>query len=418
MITMHRQHIGALVRHMNHPQGALGAAFMDEPAAGADFVAQIAQWHASLPEAERIPPSVLRSLAAPALVADVRAALGRDTMIRTWAVCGDPSEKTLVLAAATGEEGDQLKLEWKQTREEFADSLLLWLLQGGETSEPEMKVVMSQAEFAVLLALCDLHSRAAYSAYLTHEPAPAHYETRFVQQAYEEAVTVDDPRWLLSFSVPLLDEEACRLGAPQVEQALNQLAGRGLIELSGAGVKWTVPGEYLAESLHRRQVMISLDTVASDPQGLLGTHAGLFIRSDQPLWYADIAGGGSVAITGVSLQAARDVLDAFFTPLGPPAPKRQAPPPAPAPPPPAAVEKEWYLSVAGQTEGPMPESALRARIASLPPGALVWNAGLPNWITPEQAGLAPQATVCRACGANLKPGQRFCVACGSPQQIQ
>ncbi len=417
MITMHRQHIGALTRHLNHPEGALGAAFMDEPA-GAGYVAQIAQWYASLPEAERIPPSVLRALAAPALVADVRAFLGRDTMIRTWAVCGDPSEQTLVLAAATGEDGEQLKLEWKQTREEFADSLLVWLLEGGETSEPEMKVEMSQAEYAVLLALCDLHSRAAFSAYLTHEPAPESYETRFIQQAYDEAVSVDDPRWLLSFAVPLLDEEACKLGAPQVEQALDQLARRGLIERAGAGVKWTVPGEYLAESLHRRQVMISLDTVASDPQGMLGTHAGLFIRSDQPLWYADIAGGGSVAITGVSLQAARSVLDAFFTPLGPPAPKRPAPPAAPAPPPPA-VEKEWYLSVAGQTEGPMPESALRARLATLPPGALVWNADLPNWIAPEQAGLtAPQAAACRACGAALKPGQRFCVACGTPQQLQ
>jgi len=410
MITMHRQMLGALVRHFNLPQGLLGAAFMDQPA-DPGYAAQVAQWHSALPEAEKIPLSALKVLAEPALVADVRAFLRRETLIRTWAVCGAAGECPLVLAAASGEDGEQLKLNWRQTREEFADTLLVWLIEAGEPSEPEMKVELSQAEFAVLLALCDLHSRAAYSAYIAHTPVAASYPVAFLQQAFQEAVAVDDPRWLLSFATPLLDEEASKLTADQVGQTVDRLVRRGLIQREGAEIRWTVPGEYLAESFHRRKVTVAIDTAASDRDGLLGTHAGLLLRSDQPLWYADIAGGGPAAVTGVSVQAARDILDAFLTPVGPPPVKRQAP----EPPPPA--ETMWYVAHGGQTEGPMAESVLRSRLATLPPGALVWNAGLPGWVPPAQAGLvapAPAARACPACGAALSPTQRFCVHCGAP----
>jgi hypothetical protein len=47
----------------------------------------------------------------------------------------------------------------------------------------------------------------------------------------------------------------------------------------------------------------------------------------------------------------------------------------------------WHYATGGVTQGPLPESALRALMPSLPPDVKVWNPSLPSWETPEQAGL-------------------------------
>jgi hypothetical protein len=88
-------------------------------------------------------------------------------------------------------------------------------------------------------------------------------------------------------------------------------------------------------------------------------------------------------------------------PPAPPAPAFAPPPRPPVPPPPVAYtpsvppahipEKQWHYSAGGSTQGPVPESALRSRLSSLPPDAMVWHPGLPAWTTPAAAGLHPPA---------------------------
>jgi hypothetical protein len=47
----------------------------------------------------------------------------------------------------------------------------------------------------------------------------------------------------------------------------------------------------------------------------------------------------------------------------------------------------WHFAIAGVTQGPIPESALRSLMPSLPPNVTVWNPSLPSWRSAEEAGL-------------------------------
>ncbi len=368
MITIQRHVLGALARRMRMTPGALGTAFFDD-VADAEYVKQVGEWWMSLPEQDRITVDTVAALARPALVADVKVVQGRDSLIRTWAVSGEGDQPgPLVLAAASGE--DALKVKRVETRDEYVDTLVTWLVAAGEPSEPEMKVELAQAEFAALLAMTDLHSRTAYTAYLTHQPAASTYGQEAIGQVYVEGVELNDPRWLWSFCAPLLDDGASRMDGGQLSQALEGLAQRGLIERAGAEWKWTLPGEYLAESLHRRQVTIGLDTAGADAEGEAGTHAALIVRSDEPLWYVDMPGGGNVAVCGISMQGAREMLDVMLKPAGP---------------------------------------ALEVRVAAPPPPPPVIAAAPPPPPPPPMAG----AAYCPGCGVALAPGAVFCGNCGT-----
>lgn len=335
MLTIERHVLGALARHLNVKAGALGGAFLDE-VEDAAYAAQVGAWWASLRPEDRLSQDAIASLARPALVADVKVMQGRDSLIRTWAVSGEGGGPgPLVLAAAEGE--GSLKVTVVETRDEYADTLLTWLVAAGEPSEPEMKVELTHGEFAAFVAMVDLHTRGAYAAYLDHEPLQETYGQEYIWKAYTEGVEVNDTRWLWSFVAPLLDDAASQMDGAAFAAALEGLARRGLVERAGAEWKWTLPGEYLAESLHRRQVMVGLDTAGTDEAGRAGTHAALVVRSDEPLWYVDIPGGGNVTVCGVSMQAAREMLDLILRPRGPALEKRvvAVPPPPPIAPPPA-----------------------------------------------------------------------------------
>ena len=71
------------------------------------------------------------------------------------------------------------------------------------------------------------------------------------------------------------------------------------------------------------------------------------------------------------------------SPPGPAAEEGIPAPPSDAPPP----ETEWHYLGGGVTQGPVAESALRALLETLPPDTLVWNPGLPDWKSAQEAGL-------------------------------
>ena len=390
MITLQRHVIGALVRHFQLTPGALGAPFYG-PLPDAGYAAQVAQWYESLPPASRLSPEAFAVLAAPDLVSDVRVFQGRGSLTRTWAMARlGEKPGPFLLAAPQGENGD-LKIEVLDSSDAFSDTLLTWLIGGSEPSEPELNVRLTQPECAILLALADLYSRDAFSSYIAHRPVEDRYSQELIARAYHEAVTVDDPRWLLSFALPLLDDGMAHLDGGAVAQALQGLHRRGLIEPAGQDWKFTIPGEYVALSFHRRTVTVAVDTIAADVDGRLGTHAALLLRSDEPLWFINLPVEGEAALTGISLQAARDILDALFTPLAkaplqrPPAPQTAAaPPPPPGPP------------------APPPYSAAPAPpYAAQPP-----YAGAP-YAAPPAGG------VCPACGQPVVAGAVFCGNCGA-----
>lgn len=351
MLTLDRHVIGALVRHHQLVPGALGAAFYDLPP-DPGYIQQVAQWHQAQPASAKLSAEALKILAAPDLVADIRALTGRDSMLHTWALSRvDFQPGPILLAAAAEQNEKQLKVQSYASREMLADTLLLWLVAAGEPSEPEMRVEMTHAEFAVLLAFIDLYSRAKYSAFIAHRTMETTFSHSFVYQAYDEALKAADPRWMLGFAMPLIDEAALHLDPQSFWQALQGLVQRRFLEASGQEFRFTVPGEFLAEALHRRTVSVAVDTAAAEPQGGLGTHGMMLVRSDEPLWFVDLPPGGKVTVCGVSMQAAREILDAVLTPVGR-APAARPPlqhPPA-APPPAASQPGVVQCRVCGQRQ--------------------------------------------------------------------
>lgn len=58
------------------------------------------------------------------------------------------------------------------------------------------------------------------------------------------------------------------------------------------------------------------------------------------------------------------------------------------------MEKEWYLSFDDQRIGPIGIEELRDRIKANPDqakNALVWSEGMPDWVSPESAGVLQEA---------------------------
>ncbi len=397
MMTFDRHIIGALVRHHQMAPGALGAPFYDIPPDPA-YAQQVAQWHQAQPADAKLSPQALAVLAAPDLVADIRSLSGRDSIIHTWAMSrADCQPGPILLTAAKGEEGKQLNIQVVAGREELADTILLWLVGSGEPSEPEMHIQMSHAELAVLLAIIDLYSRAKYSAFLAHRKQENTFPHTFITQAFQEGINSKDPRWLLGFALPLLDEQVRPLDANAIWQCMQLLAQRKLLEavsLPNGTQEWrfTLPGEYLAESLHRRTVTVGIDTAAANEQGGLGTHAVMLVRADDPLWFIDLPPGENASICGVSVQAAREVLDAVLTPTGkaPAAVPSQPPRPQPMP-----------MPAQTPVQGPPP-------VAAQPPPGYAAPAG----VMPPPAAARP-AAICPVCRQQVGPTTVFCGNCGA-----
>jgi hypothetical protein len=402
MTTFDRHVIGALVRHHQIPPGALGAPFYDIPPDPA-YVQQVAQWHQAQPAPSKLSPQALAVLAAPDLVADIRSLTGRDSMIHTWALSRhDLQPGPVLLIAPKGEGAKQLQVQTIASREELADTMLLWLVSHGTPAEPEMHIQMSHPELAVLLAFVDLYSRAKYSAYVAHRKQESSFPYQYIVQAYQEAINARDPRWLLGFSMSMLDEAALRLDNDGLWRCVQLLAQRKLIEASGQEWRFTLPGEYLAESLHRRTVSLAIEVAGASPQGGLGTHAMMLVRSDDPLWLIDLPPNDKAALCGVSVQAAREVLDLILTPKGKaPAPQAARPPapqghPAPAPP-----------------QANVPPHPGQRFPAAAPPHQAPPHQAPPHQAQSPQAQSPQAQPVCPVCRHPVTPNTVFCGNCGA-----
>jgi hypothetical protein len=138
---------------------------------------------------------------------------------------------------------------------------------------------------------------------------------------------------------------------------------------------------------------------------------------------------GAAAAAGVAAAAiAREVAKRKAEPE----PARTPPPPPVAPETPA---RQWYYMQGSVQQGPVAEGSIRELAAqgTVTAATLVWNESLPNWTTAAQAGLTPHPAtpkppppppvappptaaagkrVCPGCGADVKPGARFCRLCG------
>lgn len=374
MMTLQRPLVGALVRHLHLPVGAFGSAFVEMPE-DSGYLRSVAGWWNSLRPADQTPRHVLATLAAPALVVDMRVMFGQESWIRSWALAGGASADAPWILAALRQETDEYQIRTLSSREEILGTLLRWIEGHAGLFVPEMKVKLAASELAVLMAVVDLYSRARYSAYINHGALSDRLPVEHVVRGYQEATTIADPRWLLSFADPFLPVFARGLEPDAIRQAVASLARRGLLQqaASSGEVSLTDPGRFLAESWHRRVCLVALDVAGADEEGNLGTHAGMFIRSDEPLWYCDIGSDGDATVMGADIDLTRRLLEALLTAGGVP---------------------------------PLAADLPAGRSAPVPPAQ---KASSP----PPQPLRAATPAFCAKCGSPLNPGMKFCGQCGA-----
>jgi hypothetical protein len=311
-IMLQRPAARKLVKALGLPVNVLGSAFLGtaEPADAA----------VSTPE-EPIPAEVLATLAAPALEAELRVIFGRKSLVRSWALASGAADDAAWLLAGYDDGVDSYTLRVLTDRGELLDTLVTWIEGNAGLWVPEMKFALPVAELAVWLAVVDLYSRAHYSAYLTHEAVGDRLWAEHIVRVYQDAATVEDPRWLLPFARPLLPKSACALSPDEVHSAAAALVRRGLLrkEEDSEGFSFSEPGLLLAESWHRRSCLIALKVAGADRDGKVGSHGGLFIRCDEPLWYCDIGADGNAVVCGADMLLTRRLLESLLTPEGAPA---------------------------------------------------------------------------------------------------
>jgi hypothetical protein len=411
MTVLKRTLAGALVQHLQLPVNTFGPAFVRIPEDKA-YQASIVQWWNTLKPEAQFSHTLLSTLAAPTLVVDLRVMLGKSSLIRSWALAGGKEADAPWLLAGYDEKKDEFQIRQLDSREELLNTLLAWIEANAGFFVPEMKFDVSASEFAVLLAIIDLYSRAHYSAYITHKPVTDTYTADHIVQAYQESVNIPDPRWLLSFCAPLLPNEACALQPDKILQCLTGLTGKGLLQqaASSGEVSFTVPGLFLAESFHRCICLAGLDVSGADETGVIGSHSGLFIRSDEPLWYCDIGSDKKVTVLGVDMNMVRQILEGLLTPLA-------APP----------LDSKSNTSQAvplqpGPIATPMPPPVMHETAACVKCGVIVGrdDTFCATCGTPVKKDaiptppLPPQTKVCPNCNKSLGPNTKFCGGCGKP----
>lgn len=285
---------------------------------------------------------------------------------------------------------------------------------------------VSTQAVVVFLAILDQQRASRLHGMLTHSAPAQTFCQAEIQQRLHDAVS-EDFRWPLLFVEKLIPGRMVpSLTAPEVGAALRELAGAGLIEVASSGLvprfALTEAGKVIEDGVVHEVSKVALG-VTDQQEGGLGRDIVLLVRGPFHLFLFAMAGqsGAIAALTEDELAA---TLHFALRPLQPPVqaaepePEPEPVPPPVAAPPPLPQAPPWYLVRNGQTEGPMDEATLRAVVAALPPGTLVWNESLPRWMSAQEAGLVapPAAAVCPRCGAAQAPERQYCSNCGQPQR--
>jgi len=401
MIRMQPYVIAALARHYGLRRSALSRVLFDE-IQDAAYAAQVGAWYESLPANNRLGQQHLAALAAPDLLADVRILHGRERLTRFLLLAQLESSGGACVLAGLQADGE-LELRPVEGVEAVSDSVLLMLAADSEPTEPEMNVRLSHAELAALLAWLDLEARAAFVSLIAHQPRPEVFQAQDIADYCSRESNAPDPRWLLPFLAPLLDPEAVTTAAQQTANVLQALTRRGLVEPRGEGWAWTLPGQFLSESFHRRIVTATIDTAGAGPDGALGRHSCCLLRSDQPLWLIDIPPDGEATLAGISILDARKVLDTVLTPTA----KAPAwPPPRPQP--------VQYPAASPPAYAPAPQHAAPPPPVYAQPPQYTAPPAQPVAAPPPPAG-APAMKYCSNCGQALPASAAFCGYCGARQ---
>jgi hypothetical protein len=345
------------------------------PSTAAAGQAAVSWWQAQKADPQRTYREALAALASPLVISDIGINFENESLVNTHAIVPSMRWNDPVFLLAEENGGAQLKLERLQQGDILLNTILLYLQGGAPLYEMDMKFEVPLRDFIVLLGMTDLRQRLRYRALLDYKPYAASMTLDDIVTSVDAGFAFPDPRWLLSFSLPMLHTSHDAITRDTIRQSVGNLVRIGLLQNAGGeNYSFTEAGERFAESAVKRKNSVRIDVYGAGIDGRNGRLSQLFIRGESLLWYAGISGrdGNSVIVAVVSLEKAEALLKELFTPAAVPKPIEPARP------------------------APSPEVAHAAAPTSAVPQAT--------------AGTAKK--FCPSCGSSIQPGKKFCPQCG------
>jgi ribosomal protein S27AE len=275
------------------------------------------QWHRGQSDADKMKLRyIFAALGAPFLVADVAIMRGEGNLLVTKAVYSShyANEPALLMAS----DGDNYRVRYLPEGRMIPATFVVYMDQGTDYGEAQIKLSFSNTEFAIFLALMDLYKRNRMISQLEHTSQDFVITYQDLYNAVEDGQSYEDPRWLLPFAVPMMPDIPEKIPVQAINDAVGDLFQKKILESEdGQNLDLTEAGYVCAESLSKAFNKISIMALGHKADGEKVYSSNLFIRGDALIWFVDITREGTV-ITTVTLEKTSELLEELFTPSGMP----------------------------------------------------------------------------------------------------
>ena len=157
---------------------------------------------------------------------------------------------------------------------------------------------------------------------MKHDIVPSEFKTEDVPKSIEDGHTYGDPRWMLPFALPVLQDAAVP-DQNTLNYSLYDLGKTGIFNINNYYQVLTLaePSELLCKEMLSRQATIRITNLGFTTDGKPAGMTSLFVRSKNLIWYVNIGGeeGKTATWASVDFDKAGDILNELFTPVGAPA---------------------------------------------------------------------------------------------------
>jgi hypothetical protein len=320
------------------------------------------------------------TLGEPLSAAELHYSIGDHSLTRSRLVW--PMDKDAPLAVLT-QRGENLALTTRSKSE--IQKLLKNLLAINEgLISANLAVDLSAVTTLVALSLMEAYRYAHIHSMMTHSAPPNSYCVEEVMERIKEA-DQEDFRWPLLFFEKILPGEILQsIQAEEVQQAFEILEEAGVLlglsdesENSEAfSYALSDAGELIADGLLHSASKVGMRVSRLLDESNVGHEALLFVRDSNYLWLFDVAGReGSIA--SLDAEIWDDLMQQMLNPV-------------------AFLADHIGVKMNTVTQEGFGEDVDFRKAATV-----------------MQSDLVPQVLNCPNCGVLVKPGKRFCSACGT-----
>ncbi|MFH1180582.1 MAG: hypothetical protein V1710_09485 [Candidatus Bathyarchaeota archaeon] len=265
--------------------------------------------------------AALTAMAAPAMISQISIMRENEKLISTTLAQESMRVEDPCFLIGEDPSGEYVRVRRFRGPDIMTGTMLMYLDSEMELGVADFNFTTEIDDFHTLLGFLDLYRRQYYQALMEHEQTPTEFKTVDIRNSLEDGHTYGDPRWLLPFTLPAL-QDATIPDQNTLNYSLYDLGKTGIISITSdySTVSLTDPSELLCSEMLNRPATIRVTNLGFTKNGTPASMSSLFIRSKNLVWYVNIGGetGGTATWAVVNLDKAADLMKELFTPVGAP----------------------------------------------------------------------------------------------------